>query len=124
MTLWQTLLIDIGRIGVGVIFLLSTLVDLRARSLLFQLMKQKNVPLPWLFYMGALAWKAVTSILLILNLFTSLAAFALAAYIMLANIVFNNFWAADKQHRDFSLYLFLVYSAVCCGLLVITGLRG
>lgn len=121
MSIWQILLIDLGRIGMGLAFVISVLVDLRARRQLFQLMRTKKVPLPWVFYGGAVIWKTVTGLLLIVNIFTAAAALLLSLYIFIANLIFNSFWKADKDHRDFSLYLFLVYLASCFGLLVIAG---
>ena len=121
MSIWQILLIDLGRIGMGLAFVISALIDLRARRQLFQLMRTKKVPLPWFFYVGALTWKLATGLLLVVNIFTPVAALLLCLYIFIANLILNNFWAADKDHRDFSLYLFLVYMAACFGLLVIAG---
>jgi len=122
MSFWQILLIDLGRIGMGLAFVLSALIDFRSRRAIFQLMKQKHVPLPWIFFVGAIVWKLATGLLLIVNIFTAAAALLLALYIFLANLVFNNFWKADKDHRDFSTYLFLVYLSASFGLLVIAGM--
>lgn len=122
MSIWQTLLIDLGRIGLGLVFVVSAFIDIQSRTQLFQLMKQKKVRLPWIFYIGALSWKTVTGLLLIANFFTAAAAMLLSLYIFMANLVFNNFWAVDKEHRNFSIYLFLIYLASCFGLLVIAGI--
>jgi len=121
MSFWQILLVDVGRVGIGLIFMISAFIDFRARKQIFHLMKIKNVPQPWFCYVGAIAWKLITSLLLILNFYTALAALLLAIYILIANLIFNNFWAANGDQRDFSLYLFLVYLASCCGLLIIAG---
>ncbi len=121
MSIWQILLMDLGRIGLGSVYILSCFIDLRSRSQLFQLMKQKSVRFPWVFYIGALIWKAATSLLLILNIYTVAAALLLSLYIFLANLIFNNFWSADKEHRAFSAYLFLIYFASCFSLFYIAG---
>ncbi len=114
-------LIEIGRIGIGVIFILSVAMDLKTRLQLFQLMAQKKVPVPELFYVGAEIWKFLTAIGLIFNLYTFWAAILLAIFIFIANLIFNNFWAQPKERRDFSFYLFLINLAVCSGLLVVAG---
>jgi putative oxidoreductase len=121
MTIWQIMLMDLGRVGIGLIFTLTTVTDLKARRALFQLMRQKKVPLPWLFFLGGVSWKAITGILLIVDYFTAYAALLLALYIFIANVIFNNFWAVPKEQRDFSFYLFLMYLSVSCGLLVLAG---
>lgn len=118
----ESTLIDIGRIGMGVVFLLSTLIDIKARTVVFSMMKQKNVPAPWFFFIGGITWKAITSIAIICNFYTFWAALILALYIFIANLIFNNFWAVPKEKRDFSMTLFLVYLASCFGLLVISSI--
>lgn len=117
----QTILIEIGRIGIGLIFVFSILIDIKTRPQVFALMAKKNVPLPWLFYIGAIIWIAVTSISLILNFHPFAAALLLSLYIFIANVIFNNFWTLPKGQRDFNLYLFIIHLAVCFGLLVIAG---
>ncbi len=115
------LLIDIGRIGVGIVFFAGIFLDFKTRPLIFQLMAQRKVPMPELFFIGAVIWKLVTTIGLIFNLYTFWSALLLSIYIFIANLVFNNFWAQPKERRDFSFYLFLTNLAVCFGLLAIAG---
>lgn len=115
----QTLIIEAGRMGMGIIFLISIIVDFRGRAKIFELMDRKKVPVPILFFISASLWKLITSIGLILKIYPVWSAILLASYIFIANIIFNNFWAVPKEQRDFSSSLFLVYLAVCLGLLVI-----
>lgn len=122
MNLLQTILIDVGRVGIGAIFLISVPLDFKSRAQVFELMRQKNLPLPWLFFIGAAIWKTVTSIGLIFNFYAFWAAILLAVYIFIANYLFNNFWAVPKESRDISLGLFMIHIVACCGLLVIAGL--
>ncbi|GEM_PF-1766861 len=118
----DNLLIDIGRIGMGCIFLFSILLDIKARAQIFELMQQKNVPQPWLFYIGALCWKAITSIAIIFNVYIFWAAILLAIYIFIANHIFNNFWRAPKDQQGHIIASYLIHLAVCFGLLVISGI--
>ena len=114
-------LIDIARIGIGIIFLLSVALDLKTRTQLFQLMALKKIAFPYLFYVGAEIWKFITAIGLVFNLYTFWAAFFLSLFIFIANMIFNNFWAQPKEKRDFSSWLFLINLAACFGLLAIAG---
>jgi len=114
-------LIVTARAGIGGIFLLSALLDLKARGELFDLMAKKHVPMPMMCYVGAVTWKIVTSLGLVFNFYAYYAALLLALYIFLANLVFNNFWATPKKHRNFSIAMFLTYLAVCFGLLAVAA---
>jgi len=114
-------LIELGRIGFGVAYLFAVYIDLKTRSTLFQLMAKKHVPLPRLFYIGAITWKTLTSLGLILNYHILWSAIALAIYIFIANLIFNNFWAVSKEQRDFSMYMFTTHLVTCFGLLAIAG---
>ncbi len=121
MTLLHTTFITIGRIGIGAMFFFSVIVDLKTRTQIFSLMQQKKVPTPWLFYLGAIAWKTITSIAILCNIYTFWAALALAVYVFIANMIFNNFWAVSKQQRGFSSALFVTHMATAFGLLLISG---
>lgn len=115
------LLLNIGRIGLGAIFLFSVAVDLATRKEIFNLMRIKNVPQPWIFYMGAIAWKALTGGAIIANFHPVAASLLLALYILIANMIFNNFWAVPIERRGFSVAMFLIYLASCFGLLLVAG---
>ena len=117
----ESMLVDIGRIGMGGVFLFSIFIDIKTRTTVFDLMRLKKVPVPWLFYVGAIGWKAVTSIGIIFNIYLFASALLLSLYIFIANLIFNDFWKQPKERRDFALVLFLLHLAVCFGLLVISG---
>lgn len=113
--------IEVARIGMGGVFLLSVVLDWKARPIVFDLMAQKKVPLPWFFFLGASAWKGLTSIALIVGLHVYWSALSLALYIFIATLVFDNFWAVEKDQRDFTIALFLIHLAACFGLLGLAG---
>lgn len=121
MNLLQTILIDVGRLGMGAIFLFSVILDIKSRPQLFELMTVKRVPMPWLFFLGAITWKALTSLGIIFNYYGWLSALLLAVYIFIANVIFNNFWAVPHDQRDFTLVQFLIHLASCFGLIVVAG---
>ncbi len=117
----QGLLVDIGRIGIGVIFLFSVYIDIKAPGEIFTLMSKKNIPLPFLFFVGADCWKIITSLGLIFGIHAYECALLLALYIFIANFIFNDFWRAPKERQNFSMTLFSMYLAVCFGLITIAG---
>lgn len=114
-------IIDVGRIGMGSIFLFSIFLDMKMRHQIFDLMRDKRVPAPWIFFIGAICWKAITSIGLIFNIYASWTAWLLAVYILIATFIFDNFWSVPKSQREYTLVLFLTHLAACFGLLVISG---
>lgn len=117
----NVLLMDMARSGCGLIFIASSLLDIKTRPQIFALMAQKNVPMPWLFFVGGISWKALTGLGLLINFQPVFAALLLAVYIIIANVIFNNFWALPKEKRDFPMCLFLMYLSCCCGLLAIAA---
>lgn len=121
MLLTQTGLATLARTGIGGVFFLSMLLDLKAHDELFALMAKKNVRLPTLCFVGAVLWKLITSIGLITNTYAYWCALLLALYIFIANFIFNNFWRAPEKQRNFSFSMFLIYIAVCFGLLAVTA---
>lgn len=121
MNFLEATFIDIGRIGMGSIFLFSIVLDIKMRHQIFDLMREKRVPMPWFFYIGAIIWKTVTSIGLIFNIYAFWTAWLLALYIFIATIIFDNFWSVPKSEREYTLVLFLIHLAACFGLMVISG---
>jgi putative oxidoreductase len=121
MSISHAALANIGRIGVGFVFLISATLDIAAKQELFALMKKKRVSYPRICFVGAVSWKVITSLGLITNFFAYESALLLAFYIFLANLVFNNFWAAPKAQFNFSFAMFLIHIATCFGLLAIAA---
>src|SRR3990167_3689988 len=117
----QPLLVDIGRIGIGLVFLTSVIIDIKCPQQLFALMTIKKVPFQSLFYIGGISWKLLTSLSLIFSIYPHFAAWLLAFYILVANLIFNNFWNVPAERRDFTFILFTTYLAVIFGLLGIAG---
>lgn len=115
------LLTDIGRIGIGLVFLSSVYIDLKCPQQLFNLMTIKKVPFQRLCYIGGMSWKVLTSIGLIFSIYPLASALLLALYIFIANVIFNNFWNVPTERRDFTFILFTTNLAVIFGLLAVAG---
>ena len=114
-------LATLGRAGIGTVFLMSMMLDLKARDELFDLMAKKRVKFPHICYIGALFWKFLTSLGLITNTYPYWCALLLSLYIFLANLVFNNFWSAPPKQQNFSFAMFLIHLATCFGLLAVAA---
>lgn len=115
------ILIDLGRVGIGTVFLFIVFLDFWLRPQIFDLMEKQRVPWPWLFFIGAVLWKTLTSLALIFDFYAYYAALLLALYVFLAMLVFNNFWAVPKEKQGPTLVLFVTHLAICFGLLVVAG---
>lgn len=114
-------LLEIARVGIGILFLTAACLDIRSRPMLFELMSQKRIPHRWVFFVGAVTWKAVTSICLIFNIFTFWAALLLALYIFLASCILQNFWSMRDERRQEALVCFITNIAVSFGLLAVAN---
>lgn len=117
----QHFLIELARIGMGLAFVILALLDIKSRNAVFRLMRDKNVPQPWLMYIGAILIKAGAGIALIFNYHTIWFSLLLITYTLVACIIFCNFWAVSKEQRDFPMTLFTTHSAICFGLLALVA---
>lgn len=121
MSMLQTFLIDLSRIGIGASFLFLSCLDIKYRPVIFDLMRKRNLPQHWILYIGALIWKISTSIAIVLNFHTCWAAMLLLIYILIANAIFNNFWTLSGDEQGFSLGLFVTHIAICFSLLLLVA---
>lgn len=117
----QTLFIDIARIGVGLVVLVTVMLGFKMRPYLFELMAQKKVSNPWLYFIGATIVKSLTALGLIFNIYTFWSAVLLATYIFIGNFVFNNFWAVPKEQRDAVISMFVTSLALSLSLFAIAA---
>lgn len=121
MVITQDCLLSTARAGMGSVFFLSMLLDLKAHEELFGLMAKKGVKFPTLCFTGAVLWKLITSVGLIVNVEAFACALFLALYVFIANLIFNNFWSAPDKQRNFSFSLFLTNIGICFGLIAIAA---
>ena len=101
-------------------YVIGAIADIQLWQQGLELMTVKKISQPKFLYAAAVALKFIAGIALGLNIFASIAAIFLAAFTLIANCIFNNFWrepAGLKRH--FALNRFLCNLAVIGGLLLV-----
>ena len=111
----------IGQALIGIVFLLGAITDVIEYKGLLQLLQRKNLPYENYLLPGAIALKTICGLGLLFNIYPGLSAFFLAAFIIIANIIFHPFWACQPGERKKEYYAFVLYLAVVGGLLVTVG---
>lgn len=82
----------------------------------------KGLPVPQLLALGTIALEIVAGLALMLGLKARWAAAALAAFTVLATVIFHAFWAAPPEQQRVEYLLFIKNVAVVGGLLVVAAL--
>lgn len=117
-----------GQVIIGLVFVIAVVNDILDRNLLMStldiklqsLLKRKISHTHFLFY-GAIGLKTVCGLAFIFNTFVPMAAFFLAGFTIIANVVFNNFWAVPSDERKPTFLKFLIHWAIIGGLIVLIG---
>lgn len=82
----------------------------------------KGLPLPQLLAAGTIALEIVAGLALMVGYKARWAAAALAAFTVLASLLFHAFWAAPAEQQRVEYLLFIKNIAVVGGLLMVTAL--
>ena len=82
----------------------------------------KGLPMPQLLALGTAALEVVGAVLLIVGWQARWAALALAAFTLLASVLFHNFWAMPAEQQMMQQLMFMKNLSVVGGLLVVFGL--
>lgn len=117
-----------GQVIIGLVFVIAVVNDYMERNILISmadakltaLLKRKIPNVNYLVY-GAMGLKVVCGLGLIFNILPSVAAFFLAGFTIIANVVFNNFWALQGDERKGAYIKFLIHWAIIGGLIVLIG---
>jgi len=116
----------VGQFIIGFVFVVAVINDFLDRHTLQALMDAKlesllkrPVPQSHVLYYGGMALKAICGLALMFNILTSVAAFFLAGFMIVTNVVFNNFWAVMREERKSVFMAFLTNWAVIGGLVVL-----
>lgn len=110
-----------GQATVGAVFLLGALSDILERSALQQLLQRKKIPYVNYLLPGAIGLKIVCGLALVFNILVPIAAFFLAGFTLIANIIFHPFWMVPATERKKEYFAFIVHMAVIGGLMVMVG---
>ena len=82
----------------------------------------KGLPLPQLLAVGTIVLELVAGLALLVGLRARWAALALAAFTVLATVIFHAFWAAPAEQQRVEYLLFIKNVAVVGGLLMVAAL--
>lgn len=115
------LMVLVGQATVGIVFVLASVTDLLDRNALLQLMRAKKLPYEQYLMYGAIALKFICGLALTFNVAAHAAAFLLAGFTLIANIIFHPFWWCAAADRKREYFAFMVHMGLIGGLLVIAG---
>ena len=91
----------VGRVLLGVLFLMSGLGKLAAPAATQGYIAAVGLPLPFVAYLGSTGVEVIGGVLLIIGLQTRLAASALAVFTLLTAVFFHNNFADQNQMIHF-----------------------
>lgn len=117
----MSLFVLVGQALVGIVFIAGAVTDIIDRHALMQLLQRKNLRYPEYLLPGAIALKVVCSLGLIFNVAVPAAAFLLAGFTLVANVIFHPFWSCPPADRKREYFAFMVHLAVIGGMLVMVG---
>ena len=118
----QGLPVLIARILLAMMFLLAGLSKFAGLEGTAGYIASKGLPLPQLLALGTAALEVVGALLLIVGWHARWAALVLAAFTLLATMLFHNFWAMPADQQMMQQLMFTKNLSVVGGLLVVFGL--
>jgi len=118
----QGLPVLIARILLALMFLLAGLSKFAGLEGTAGYIASKGLPLPQLLALGTAALEVAGALLLIVGWHARWAALVLAAFTLLATMLFHNFWAMPADQQMMQQLMFMKNLSVVGGLLVVFGL--
>tara|TARA_R110000868_G_scaffold337591_1_gene598476 strand:- start:395 stop:751 length:357 start_codon:yes stop_codon:yes gene_type:complete len=115
------MLVVAGQATVGIVYILGAITDTVDRSTLSKMLQDKRIPYTQYLLPGAISLKFLGGLALVFSMFVPLAAFLLAGFTLIANVIFHPFWSAAPADRKKEYFAFMVHMAVIGGLCVIAG---
>ena len=112
----------IARILLALMFLLAGISKFAGLEGTAGYIASKGLPLPQLLAFGTAALEVVGAVMLIIGWQARWAALALAAFTLLATVLFHNFWAMPAEQQMVQQLMFMKNISVVGGLLVVYGL--
>ena len=110
-----------GRIALAVLFLPSGIGKLAAAGATAGFIASKGLPAPELLAYAAGAVEVLCALALLLGWHTRWAALVLAAFTLVAAVVFHDFWAAEGPQALFQRLSFFKNVGIAGGLLVLAA---
>jgi putative oxidoreductase len=110
-----------GQAIIGIVYILGAVSDIIDREVLLQMLQRKRIPYENYLLPGAIGLKIVCGLALIFNILTPVAAFFLAGFTLIANVIFHPFWISPANERKKEYFAFVFNMAIIGGLMVIVG---
>ena len=112
----------IGRVLLALMFLLAGISKFAGLEGTTGYIASAGLPMPQLLAIGTAALEVAGALLLIVGWQARWAALALAAFTLLASVLFHNFWAMPAEQQMMQQLMFMKNLSVVGGLLVVSGL--
>ena len=112
----------IGRVLLALMFLLAGISKFAGLEGTVGYIGSAGLPMPQLLAIGTAALEVAGALLLIVGWQARWAALALAAFTLLASVLFHNFWAMPAEQQMMQQLMFMKNLSVVGGLLVVSGL--
>jgi putative oxidoreductase len=116
---YQNPTVLVGRILLGLIFVLSGTGKIFGFDGTVGYIAAKGLPLPQIVAILTIVIELGGGLALVFGFFTRPAAFVLAAFTILAALIFHNFWAADAAMRMSQQTNFMKNLSIAGGMLVL-----
>jgi putative oxidoreductase len=121
MTPLQSTTVLVGRILLGLIFVLSGFAKISGFDGTAGYIASKGLPLPQLVAALTIVVELGGGLALMAGLYTRQAVVALAAFSLLTAVVFHNFWAAPQGEQMMQQINFMKNLAIAGGMLVVAA---
>ena len=115
----QGLPVAIGRVLLALMFVLAGFGKLTGLEGTAGYIASKGLPMPMVLAVAVGVLELVAGVLLIIGWQARWAALALAAFTLLASILFHNYWAMPAEQQMMQQLMFMKNLAVTGGLLVV-----
>jgi putative oxidoreductase len=121
MTPLQSTTVLVGRILLGLIFVLSGFAKISGFDGTAGYIASKGLPLPQLVAALTIAFELGGGLALMAGLYTRQAVVALAGFTLLAGVIFHNFWAVPQAEQMAQQINFMKNLAIAGGMLVVAA---
>ncbi len=121
MTPLQSSTVLVGRILLGLIFVLSGFAKISGFDGTAGYIASKGLPLPQLIAALTIAVELGGGLALMAGLYTRQAVVALAGFTLLAGVIFHNFWAVPQAEQMAQQINFMKNLAIAGGMLVVAA---
>jgi putative oxidoreductase len=115
----QAIPVAIGRILLALMFVLAGIGKLTGLEGTAGYIASKGLPIPMVLAVAVGVLELVAGVLLIIGWQARWAALALAAFTVVASVIFHNYWAMPAEQQMMQQLMFMKNLAVTGGLLVV-----